>query len=81
MDKSFPGPEDDQARRATLLAEQTFFFRVNGSQRFVRKCMKSWLTRGSSNRWMTLYTGQLFSIKSIAIILRQLAKTFFKSLL
>ena len=34
MDKSFPGPEDDQARRATLLAEQTFFSR----KRFATFC-------------------------------------------
>lgn len=55
MEKSFPGQEDDQARRVALLAEPRFFFfvRVNGSQRFLQKCMKSWLTQGSSDRWMT----------------------------
>ena len=26
MEKSFPGQEDDQARRVALLAEPTFFF-------------------------------------------------------
>ena len=44
---------------------QLFVSHVNGSPRFVRKCMKSWLAQVSLG-WLlvTLYPGQLFSIKT-----------------
>ena len=38
----------------TLQSELTSFSHVNGSPRFVKKCMKSWLAQGSSGRRVTI---------------------------
>ena len=66
-----PSKKGDPARRVTLLAEPTFCFsrslhlvsHVNGSQSFLRKCMKSWLPPGVARvrRW-PLCPGKDFSL-------------------
>ena len=46
---NLPSKKGDKARQITVLARPTFFpFHVNGSPRFVRKCLKTWLAQGSS---------------------------------
>ena len=58
---TLPSKKGDPARRVTLPAEPTFFFfHVNGSASFVRKCRKSWLAQGSSGRRVTLLPGTTF---------------------
>ena len=45
-----PSQKGDSATQVTLLVEPTFCFYVNGSPRFLNKCMKRWLHQGSLGR-------------------------------
>ena len=59
-EKGYPG---------TLPAEPAFFSRVNGSSpRFVRKCMKRWLARVSSDRRVVFCQGQFFWVAQLVLV-------------